>query len=128
MCNWFSKITHFEKVDRCIIIFYYFFPNLNLFHFHFRNLYGIFSHGYSSQQLLVPVDFILRLTAHANNFDLFDDCKYYNIRVTDDKKHLNFQKLNFKNDVAILKCKHEHYVDMKLKNIYLPEVLLMKKI
>ncbi|XP_037820536.1 SAC3 domain-containing protein 1 isoform X1 [Lucilia sericata] len=92
-----------------------------------RNLYEIFANAYSSKQLSVPVDFVLRLTAHANVNELREDCKYYNIKILDDKLHLNFQKNDFNSKITILKCKHEYFVDEKLKNIYLPEVLLMKK-
>ncbi|XP_065360098.1 SAC3 domain-containing protein 1 [Calliphora vicina] len=92
-----------------------------------RNLYEIFSNAYSSKQLLVPVEFVLRLTAHANYNELYEDCKYYNIKVLTDKLQLNFQKNDFNSKTTILKCRHEHFVDVKLKNIYLPEVLLMKK-
>lgn len=106
--------------------FSYFFNN-SLF-FIFRNLYEIFSHAYSSKQLAVPIDFILRLTAHANYQELSEDCKYYNIKIQNDKLHINFQKSDFNANLSIQKCKHEHYVDVKLKNIYLPEVLLMKKL
>ena len=45
-----------------------------------------------------------------------------------EKLHLNFQRNDFNQNVAILKCKHEYYVDHKLKDIFLPEILLMKKI
>ncbi|KAI8126212.1 SAC3 domain-containing protein 1 [Lucilia cuprina] len=93
-----------------------------------RNLYEIFANAYSSKQLSVPVDFVQRLTAHANVNELLEDCKYYNIKILDDKLHLNFQKNDFNSKITILKCKHEYFVDVKLKNIYLPEVLLMKKI
>ncbi|KNC31376.1 hypothetical protein FF38_07104, partial [Lucilia cuprina] len=92
-----------------------------------RNLYEIFANAYSSKQLSVPVDFVQRLTAHANVNELLEDCKYYNIKILDDKLHLNFQKNDFNSKITILKCKHEYFVDVKLKNIYLPEVLLMKK-
>lgn len=95
--------------------------------FIFRNLYEIFSSAYSSKQLLVPVEFVLRLTAHANCNELYEDCKYYNIKVLADKLQLNFQKNEFNSKTTILKCKREHFVDVKLNNIYLPEVLLMKK-
>lgn len=94
----------------------------------YRNLYNVFSHAYSSKQLMVPVAFILRLTAHANKFELFEDCKYYNIQVSEDKQNLHFQKSEFKQELNILKCKHEKYVDIKIKNIYLPEILLLKKL
>ncbi|XP_075164724.1 germinal-center associated nuclear protein isoform X2 [Haematobia irritans] len=93
-----------------------------------RQLYNMFSHAYNSKQLMVPVDFVLRMTIHGNKFELLDDCKYYNIKVSDDKQMVQFHKTDFNQDVAILKCRHEKYVDSKLENIYLPEILLLKKI
>uniref|UniRef100_A0A1I8PIQ9 SAC3/GANP/THP3 conserved domain-containing protein n=1 Tax=Stomoxys calcitrans TaxID=35570 RepID=A0A1I8PIQ9_STOCA len=92
-----------------------------------RHLYCVFSHAYSSKQLMVPVEFITHLTAHGNKAEVYDDCKYYNIKVSDDNQHLHFQKSEFKFDAAVLKCRHERFVDSKLKNTYLPEVLLLKK-
>ncbi|XP_061395550.1 SAC3 domain-containing protein 1 [Musca vetustissima] len=92
-----------------------------------RQLYHVFAHAYSSKQLLVPVDFVLRLSGHASKYELFEDCKYYNINLSEDKQSLHFQKTDFKNDLAIQKCKHEQFVDIKIKNIYLPEILLLKK-
>lgn len=78
---------------------------------------------------MVPIDFILRLTAHNNYQEFYEDCKYYNIKIQNDNKlYINFQKSEFNVNLTLQKCKHEHYVDVKLKNIYLPEVLLMKKI
>ncbi|XP_073836055.1 SAC3 domain-containing protein 1 [Musca autumnalis] len=92
-----------------------------------RNLYHLFSHAYSSKQLMVPIDFVLRISAHASKYELFEDCKYYNIQISNDKQYLHFQKTDFKQDLAVLKSRHEQFVDVKIKNVYLPEVLLLKK-
>lgn len=96
--------------------------------FFYRKLYQLFSHAYSSKQLLVPVDFVLRLCAHASKYELFEDCKYYNIKVSEDQQSLHFQKSDFKEDLPVLKCKQEKFVNVKIKNIYLPEILLLKRI
>lgn len=76
----------------------------------------------------MPALFMIRLTAHDNINALFEDCKYYNLKILNEKLHLNFQRNDFNRNVAILKCKHEQYVEHKLKDIFLPEILLMKKI
>lgn len=55
--------------------------------------------------------------------DLIEDCKYYNLKLIE--KKVQFSKTDFV-DKQIRANKHEDFVEEKLKNIFLPEVLLLK--
>ncbi|XP_067646463.1 germinal-center associated nuclear protein isoform X2 [Eurosta solidaginis] len=93
-----------------------------------RKIYLAFSYAYSSKQLVVPADFICKLLLHENLADVFADCKYYNIEVNVDKLSLRFSKTDFNSAATVLKEKHEIFVDKKMEKIYLPEILLLKRL
>ncbi|XP_017040287.1 SAC3 domain-containing protein 1 isoform X2 [Drosophila ficusphila] len=92
-----------------------------------RSLLQIFTHAYSNKQLSVPVPYLLRLLLIDSTSGLQDQCRHYNIAFTDDRKAVHFSKADFNHNTDLLKPKHERFVESKLKRIYLPEVLLLKK-
>uniref|UniRef100_A0A1A9WRA9 SAC3/GANP/THP3 conserved domain-containing protein n=1 Tax=Glossina brevipalpis TaxID=37001 RepID=A0A1A9WRA9_9MUSC len=92
-----------------------------------KKLLEMFSYAYHSK-FSVPANFVLNLTAHANKEELFKDCEYFKVNIATDNKNLYFQKGYFRHELPALKCKHEQFVDIKLEKIYLPEILLLKKL
>ncbi|XP_037936149.1 SAC3 domain-containing protein 1 [Teleopsis dalmanni] len=93
-----------------------------------RQLYLVFAHAYNSKALTVSADFVRSLTLHKCLYDLFEECKYYNMKIVEEQKSLRFIKNDFKVELPPSKPKHEDIVENKLRHIFLPEVLLMKKI
>lgn len=93
-----------------------------------RKLYLVFAHAYTSKQLFVPAKFVCKLVLYADVSNLLADCKYYNIKLNEDKSSLQFQKSDFNVNAVALKEKHEGFVEKKLAKIYLPEVLLLKRV
>ncbi|KAI9587040.1 SAC3 domain-containing protein 1 [Glossina fuscipes] len=92
-----------------------------------KKLLEMFTSAYHSK-FLVPANFVLSLTAHATKEELFKDCEYFKVNVASDNKHLHFQKIYFRHELPALKTRHEQFVDIKLERIYLPEILLLKKL
>ncbi|XP_017005449.2 SAC3 domain-containing protein 1 [Drosophila takahashii] len=92
-----------------------------------RSLLQIFTHAYNNKQLTVPVPYLLRLLLIDGPAGLQDQCRHYNISLSADRKSVHFNKTDFNHNVEQLKPQHERFVEAKLKRIYLPEVLLLKK-
>ncbi|XP_017085279.1 SAC3 domain-containing protein 1 isoform X2 [Drosophila eugracilis] len=92
-----------------------------------RSLLQIFTHAYNNKQLTVPVHYLLRLLLIDGPTGLQDQCRHYNIAITADRKAVHFNKTDFNHNVELLKPQHERFVESKLKRIYLPEVVLLKK-
>ncbi|EDV51199.2 SAC3 domain-containing protein 1 [Drosophila erecta] len=92
-----------------------------------RSLLLIFTHAYNNKQLTVPVPYLLRLLLFDGPSGLQDQCRHYNISLTADRKAVHFNKTDFNHNAEILKPQQERYVESKLKRIYIPEVLLLKK-
>lgn len=93
-----------------------------------RKVYLVFAHAYTSKQLFVPANFLCKLVLYENVTNLLADCKYYNIKSSEDKSSLQFQKSEFNINAGTLKEKHESFVEKKLTKIYLPEVLLLNRV
>ncbi|XP_016990170.2 SAC3 domain-containing protein 1 [Drosophila rhopaloa] len=93
-----------------------------------RSLLKVFTHAYNNKQLTVPVPYLLRLLLIDSPAGLQDQCRHYNIALTVDRKAVHFNKTDFNDDAELLKPQQERFVESKLKRIYLPEVLLLKKL
>ncbi|XP_052846800.1 SAC3 domain-containing protein 1 isoform X1 [Drosophila gunungcola] len=93
-----------------------------------RSLLQVFTHAYNNKQLTVPVPYLLRLLLIDSPAGLQDQCRHYNISFTGDRKAVQFNKTDFNQTAELLKTQHERFVESKLKRIYLPEVLLLKKL
>ncbi|XP_036338255.1 germinal-center associated nuclear protein-like [Rhagoletis pomonella] len=91
-----------------------------------RKVYLVFAHAYTSRQLVVPAIFLSKLVIHEHIDDLLADCKYYNIHVSEDKASIHFLKSDFNLNAAVLKERHERFVEKEIDKIYLPEILLLK--
>uniref|UniRef100_W8BRQ2 80 kDa MCM3-associated protein n=1 Tax=Ceratitis capitata TaxID=7213 RepID=W8BRQ2_CERCA len=91
-------------------------------------VYLVFAHAYNSKQLMVPTSFLSRLLLYEEVADLLADCKYYNIKICDDNKNIQFMKSDFNTNIAVMKEKHECFVDKKFEKVYLPEILLLKRL
>lgn len=92
-----------------------------------RRLLEIFTHAYNNKQLTVPTTYLLRLTLLEPDV-LAELCQHYNLALSADRKAVHFNKTEFKSAAETVKPRHEPFVDAKLKRIYLPEVLLLKKL
>ncbi|XP_037718056.1 SAC3 domain-containing protein 1 [Drosophila subpulchrella] len=92
-----------------------------------RSLLQIFTHAYNNKQLTVPVPYLLRLLLIDGPAGLQDQCRHYGISLSADKKAVHFNRTDFNHNADLLKPQHERFVESKLKRIYLPEVLLLKK-
>ncbi|EDW18676.1 germinal-center associated nuclear protein [Drosophila mojavensis] len=92
-----------------------------------RRLLEIFTHAYNSKQLTVPTAYLLHLTLLEPK-SLTEQCRHYNIAQTPDRKAVHFIKSEFKIDAETIKAHRETFIDEKLSRIYLPEVLLLKKL
>ncbi|XP_011207456.2 germinal-center associated nuclear protein [Bactrocera dorsalis] len=93
-----------------------------------RKVYMVFAHAYTSKQLFVPATFLCKLFLYEDVRNLLEDCKYYHIKLSEDKSSLQFQKSEFNINAVTLKETHESFVEKKLTKIYLPEVLLLKRV
>ncbi|EDW69341.1 SAC3 domain-containing protein 1 [Drosophila virilis] len=92
-----------------------------------RRILEIFTHAYNNKQLTVPAAYLLRLTL-VEPQELFGLCRHYNIALTPDRQALHFIKTDFKSDAETIKAQREPFVEQKLSRIYLPEVLLLRKL
>ncbi|XP_017843928.1 uncharacterized protein LOC108600708 isoform X2 [Drosophila busckii] len=92
-----------------------------------RRLLEILNVAYSNKQLTVPSSYLLRLTL-CTTAVLVDQCRHYNIALTPDRQMVHFSKTEFNRNVDTLKSTQESFVDAKFARIYLPEVLLLKKL
>ncbi|XP_055911980.1 SAC3 domain-containing protein 1 [Eupeodes corollae] len=93
-----------------------------------RQVFQIFASAYSSKQLLLPVDWLRKLLLYSNNSEVVQDCKYFELEYISEKNAIRFYKSDFKCENVPLKQKHEGFADEKLKKIYLPDILLLKKL
>ncbi|XP_055843346.1 germinal-center associated nuclear protein [Episyrphus balteatus] len=93
-----------------------------------RQVFLIFASAYSSKQLLLPVEWLRKLLLYSNKIDVAEDCKYFELEYFSEKEAIRFYKSDFKNENVAIKQKHEAFVEEKLKKIYLPEILLLKKL
>lgn len=75
----------------------------------------------------MPTTYLLRLTL-LEPAVLAELCHHYNLALSADRKAVHFNKTEFKSAAETVKSRHESFVDSKLKRIYLPEVLLLKKL
>lgn len=92
-----------------------------------RRLLEIFTHAYNNKQLTVPTTYLLRLTM-VDSPVLTELCQHYNLALSADRKAVHFNKTEFKSTAETIKARHEPFVDAKLARVYLPEVLLLKKL
>ncbi|KAL7734051.1 hypothetical protein ACLKA6_011736 [Drosophila palustris] len=92
-----------------------------------RRLLEIFTHAYNNKQLTVPTSYLLHLTLAEPQF-LAELCHQYNIALTPDRKAVRFIKTDFRSSAEAIKPRREPFVEAKLERIYLPEVLLLKKL
>ncbi|KAH8256940.1 hypothetical protein KR038_000147 [Drosophila bunnanda] len=93
-----------------------------------RSLLQIFTHAYNNKQLTVPAPYLLRLLLIDSPAGLQEQCRHYNLAITPDRKSILFNKTDFSQSAATLGCRQERFVEAKLARIYLPEVLLLKKL
>ncbi|KAH8371307.1 hypothetical protein KR093_006847 [Drosophila rubida] len=93
-----------------------------------RQLLDIFTHAYNNKQLTVPTAYLLRLTLVEEPQVLTEMCGHYNIAVTADRKAVHFNKTVVNSTVETIKTQREPFIEAKLQRIYLPEVLLLKKL
>ncbi|XP_051860442.1 LOW QUALITY PROTEIN: germinal-center associated nuclear protein [Drosophila albomicans] len=93
-----------------------------------RHLLEIFTHAYNNKQLTVPTAYLLRLTLVDKTQDFAQLCRHYNIALTPDSKAVHFNKTVFNSAAETVKAQREPFIEAKLQRIYLPEVLLLKKL
>lgn len=75
----------------------------------------------------MPTSYLLRLTLVEPQI-LAELCQQYNITLTPDRKAVHFIKTDFRSSAETIKVGKEPFIEAKLERIYLPEVLLMKKL
>lgn len=93
-----------------------------------RQVFLVFASAYSSKQLVVPAEWLRKLLLYNNKTEVVADCKYFELEYFSEKEAIRFYKTDFKAENEPIKQKHEVFVEEKLKKIYLPEVLLLKKL
>lgn len=89
-----------------------------------RNILEVFSHAYHSKTLVVPLDWLSKVLEQD---DIEGTLEHFNIELTCDKAAAKFSKLQFASDKILPKPFKEPFVEKKIKKIYLPELLLLKK-
>ncbi|KAH8269946.1 hypothetical protein KR018_000197 [Drosophila ironensis] len=92
-----------------------------------RTLLLIFTHAYNNKQLTVPAPYLLHLL-QLDGEALQKQCLHYGLHLASDRKAVLFNKTGFNSSAEPLKPQHEPFVDSKLAKIYLPEVLLLKRL
>ncbi|EDW30333.1 GL17967 [Drosophila persimilis] len=92
-----------------------------------RRVLQMFTHAYN-KQFDVPGSYLLRVMLIDSPTHLKQQCGHYGLEVSKDvPKAVRFNKSDFINSAETIKEQHEPFVDSKLKLVYLPEVLLLKK-
>ncbi|KAH8242492.1 hypothetical protein KR032_008023 [Drosophila birchii] len=120
--------TKLQAIRRYIELFFCYLKSLLIFLFFCRSLLQVFTHAYNNKQLVVPASYLLRMLLIESPAGLQEQCQHYNLALTADRKGVLFKKTDFRQSAATLGCRHERFVESKLVRIYLPEVLLMKKL
>ncbi|KAL5275751.1 SAC3D1 family protein [Megaselia abdita] len=91
-----------------------------------RNALQVFSYAYHNKTLGVPLDWLSKILFLSED-GLKIYLKYYEIEVNCDTNLVKFSKTQFSGNKALPKSIKEEFVEEKIKKIYLPELLLLKK-
>lgn len=80
-----------------------------------------FSHAFSSANCAYPVSHLSHLLLYEDETDLIEDCKHFNIKITDN--NVNFLKKEFNSTAGLRKLKRLSWIDNVLLQCDLPNLL-----
>lgn len=91
-----------------------------------RKVLEVFSHAYNSKTLVVPLDWLTKMVFQEVD-QLKETLEYYELELNCDKTAVKFSRMQFATNKVPPKPFREQFVEEKIKKIYLPELLLLKK-
>lgn len=91
-----------------------------------RHILEMFSHAYNSKTLVVPLDWLSRILFQ-ESAEIEKSLIYFNLEITCDKTSVKFSKTSFSAEKLPQKVYKERFVEEKIKKVYLPELLLLRK-